>query len=182
MPRPSDARSRFIDTAAVLFRQRGYHGVGLSEIIEAAQAPKGSFYHHFPGGKEELAGEAVRRAGRAIGRTLDQVFEQSPSFEAGALTLATMIAGWFEGSDWSAGCPVTTVLLDTTPASPALSVATREVFEDWITKVAGHAERLSAAGDPRERAIKLLVGLEGAWIVARTLRSAEPFRLAAAMA
>ena len=52
MARPSDARSRLIRVASALFRQRGYDGVGLTEILEASGAPKGSFYHHFPEGKE----------------------------------------------------------------------------------------------------------------------------------
>ncbi|MEM8796131.1 MAG: TetR family transcriptional regulator, partial [Pseudomonadota bacterium] len=45
MPRSSDARQRFIETAALLFQQRGYSAVGLNELIEKSQAPKGSFYH-----------------------------------------------------------------------------------------------------------------------------------------
>ena len=40
--------------AQQLFRKRGYHGTGLNDILELAQAPKGSMYHHFPGGKEQI--------------------------------------------------------------------------------------------------------------------------------
>jgi TetR/AcrR family transcriptional repressor of lmrAB and yxaGH operons len=47
-------RERLITTAAALFREKGYHGTGLSEILAKANAPKGSLYHHYPAGKPDL--------------------------------------------------------------------------------------------------------------------------------
>lgn len=49
-----DTRTRILKAAQQLFRKRGYHGTGLNDILELAQAPKGSMYHHFPGGKEQI--------------------------------------------------------------------------------------------------------------------------------
>ena len=49
-----DTRSRILQAAQRLFRKRGYHATGLNNILELAQAPKGSMYHHFPAGKEEI--------------------------------------------------------------------------------------------------------------------------------
>lgn len=49
-----DTRSRILQAAQRLFRKRGYHATGLNDILELAQAPKGSMYHHFPAGKEEI--------------------------------------------------------------------------------------------------------------------------------
>ena len=49
--------------AAELLRQRGYTGTGFREVIEVTGAPRGSIYHHFPGGKAQLAGEAVDYVG-----------------------------------------------------------------------------------------------------------------------
>jgi TetR/AcrR family transcriptional regulator, lmrAB and yxaGH operons repressor len=50
----TDTRSRILQAAYRLLRKRGYHASGLTDILELANAPKGSMYHHFPGGKEEL--------------------------------------------------------------------------------------------------------------------------------
>ncbi len=50
----TDTRSRILQAAQRLFRKRGYHATGLNDILELAQAPKGSMYHHFPAGKEEI--------------------------------------------------------------------------------------------------------------------------------
>ncbi|WP_333696765.1 TetR/AcrR family transcriptional regulator, partial [Phaeobacter italicus] len=59
----NENRDKLIRTASRLFRSKGYDGVGLKEILAAADLPKGSLYYHFPGGKVELADAATRWAG-----------------------------------------------------------------------------------------------------------------------
>jgi TetR/AcrR family transcriptional repressor of lmrAB and yxaGH operons len=181
MPRPSDAKQRFIATAADLFQRQGYNGVGLNEIIEASGAPKGSFYHHFPGGKEELGAEAVRLAGRRIGRLIDQVFGDAHDFSAAAAALADLIGGHFERSGWREGCPVTAIVVDAVPQSERLSQAVAEVMGTWVDKATAHGERLGVT-DARGRAERFVIALEGAWLMSRVTRSREPFRIAAEMA
>ena len=53
-PHAPDTRERILAAAQRLFRKRGYQATGLNDILEAANAPKGSLYHHFPGGKEAI--------------------------------------------------------------------------------------------------------------------------------
>ena len=84
MPRASDARSRLIRVAAALFRQRGYDGIGLAEILQASGAPKGSFYHHFPGGKEQLAEACIAHAGEQVGALIDAAMAEAPDFAVGS--------------------------------------------------------------------------------------------------
>src|SRR4051794_22611266 len=66
MPRTSDARQRMIESAAVLFRERGVLGTSFTDVVEHSGAPRGSIYHHFRGGKMQLAEEATRWAGEFI--------------------------------------------------------------------------------------------------------------------
>jgi AcrR family transcriptional regulator len=61
----STTRDRIIQATTALFMQRGYAASGLKDISLAGEAPIGSLYHFFPGGKEELAGETLRAAGSA---------------------------------------------------------------------------------------------------------------------
>jgi TetR/AcrR family transcriptional regulator, lmrAB and yxaGH operons repressor len=63
---PSDTRSRILRAAHLLFRKRGYHGTGLADILELAQAPKGSMYHHFPGGKEQIGVAVIEAMSRGL--------------------------------------------------------------------------------------------------------------------
>src|SRR5690348_6226513 len=58
----TDARQRMIETAAVVMRERGVEATSFSEVIARSGAPRGSIYHHFPGGKAQLIEEATRYA------------------------------------------------------------------------------------------------------------------------
>ena len=55
-------RERILDAGAELFRRQGYAGTGLKQLVARADAPFGSLYHHFPGGKDELTAEVIRRS------------------------------------------------------------------------------------------------------------------------
>src|SRR3954451_2534010 len=66
MPRRSDGRQKMIESAAVLIRERGVQGTSFADVLEHSGAPRGSIYHHFQGGKTQLAEETVRWAGDFI--------------------------------------------------------------------------------------------------------------------
>ncbi len=174
------SRGRMVTAAAQLFQRRGYHGTGLTEILEASGAPKGSFYHHFPDGKEQLAEVAMALAGQAVSAMIDRAFSSATSFSEGAARLSADIGDWFERSGFAEGCPVTSVLLETVPGSERLTAACQAIFESWIGTAEAHAVRLGRT-DGNALATGLLIVLEGAWIVARAQRSRRPFELAAAL-
>ncbi len=178
MARPSDARSRLIRVASALFRQRGYDGVGLAEILEASGAPKGSFYHHFPEGKEQLAEACMHYAGEQIGAFLDAAMAEAPDFPAGIRRFAAGIADWFERSGYREGCPVTSIVLATVPQSPPHAAAALAVFEDWERRLSAHAARLGYKLE-RAGAELLLMLVEGAWILGRVQQCKEPLIRAA---
>ena len=177
MARPSDAKSRFIATAADLFRRRGYNGVGLTEIIEISGAPKGSFYHHFPGGKEELAEAAVQLATASLTRMIDRAFADAASFRDGLARFTAAVAQILETSGWQAGCPVTAIALTAVPESTRLHTAVQAALEALLASLTAHADRLGEADNARNRALRFFSALEGAWILARIQRSTHPFDL-----
>ena len=183
MPPSSDPRARLVEAAGRLFQRRGYHGSGLTEILAVANAPKGSFYHYFPGGKAQLAGEAVRAAGAEIATMIEAAFADAADFADGAARLGAIVGDWFRASDYREGCPVVQVLLETTPDDAALAAVCRAVLDDWQARTAAQGERLGLTADIADaRASLLVMGLEGAWIVSRARRDVAPFARAAAMA
>ena len=145
MARPSDARARLIRVSAALFRQRGYDGVGLTEILVASGAPKGSFYHHFPGGKEQLAAECISYAGEQMRLTIDRAMSEASDFKDGIRLLTSGAADWMERSGFREGCPLTSIALATTPAVADHAKAVREAFESWGERLATHAARFGAS-------------------------------------
>ena len=84
-PAASDTRDRLLTAAQRLFRKRGYHATGLSDILEAALAPKGSLYHHFPGGKEAIGVCVVEK----ISSSLLTLLAQSRARSTEAILLKT---------------------------------------------------------------------------------------------
>lgn len=181
MPRQSKSRDKMIAAGATLFQRKGYHGTGLAEILDLSQAPKGSFYYYFPGGKEQLAEATILKAGDAVSQMIDVAFTGQSEFQAGATKLVQMISTWFEKSDFTEGCPITSILLETVPGSDRLAQASQNAFAEWVSKTEHHCRRLGLGENSSDIATGLLIALEGAWILARAQRSPNPFRVAAAL-
>src|SRR2546423_15268766 len=76
-------RDRILDTTAELFRRHGYTGTGLKQIVAEANAPFGSIYHHFPGGKVQLGGEVIRRSGRMYFEVFELIMDNAAGFVGG---------------------------------------------------------------------------------------------------
>src|SRR5260370_5641279 len=98
MPRRTDSRSRMIHAAAELFRQRGYHATTFSDVVRDSGAPRGSTYYHFPGGKHELAREAIARAGDEMEEMVAQAAPHAGDPGSLIRALAQIIAGRLERS------------------------------------------------------------------------------------
>ena len=191
MPAAAKHREHLIQTAARLFRQRGYAATGLNDILRESGAPKGSLYHYFPGGKEELGVAAVRWAGERGRNTLAQMAAEATDTPTLLRAYAAQLAGWMSASDYRDGCPIATCLLETAPASSAMTVAGRTVFADWCAVLQQALQRDGLDEDAARQAIVLfeettdedaarrlaqlaVASLEGALLLARVAGSDQP--------
>ncbi|QBF33495.1 TetR/AcrR family transcriptional regulator [Thalassococcus sp. S3] len=169
-------KDRLIRTAARMFHSHGYHGVGLTELLSAAGAPKGSLYHHFPNGKSDLALAAATWASDGMLRLIAASFEPAESFQAGFTTLCHKLAKLLDLSNQSDGCPVTGILFDG-PDNAAFRAHAAHLFDGWIREGAHHAERF---GIPKESARRqgehMFMLLEGGWLLARARRDSDVLR------
>lgn len=172
-------RDRILFTTAELFRRKGYNGTGLKEIVAEAEAPFGSIYHHFPGGKEQLGGEVVRTAGAMYATLLPAVMEPQPNLVAGIHEFFRLAGEHLEESGWQDACPIATIALEVASVNEPLREATRDVFDSWIdagTRIL-EAHGLDAPA-ARRLAIGMIAALEGAFILARAGRTVEPLHAA----
>jgi AcrR family transcriptional regulator len=176
-------RERIVEASADLMRRQGYSATGVKQIVEASQAPFGSLYHFFPGGKEELGAEAVRRSGDLYAQLIPAVFDPAPDLVAGVRDFFAGAADVLRQSDYADACPIATVALEVSSYSEPLRQACAEVFDAWI--VTG-TDRFVAGGLERVVARRLITGmiaaLEGAFVLCRALRSTEPMEHAASLA
>jgi TetR/AcrR family transcriptional repressor of lmrAB and yxaGH operons len=176
MPRPrSDTRARIVRIARTLLRRLGYHGTGLAQIIEHSGAPRGSVYFLFPGGKEEIAVAAVGDWAEELDALLHKTREASPNARAWITMLAEHFSTDLRSSEFTEGLPVTTVTLDSVPASPALTAACRTAYERWLTTLTDGLQSFDVpAVQGRTLATLLLAALEGAAVLCRAYRSTAP--------
>jgi TetR/AcrR family transcriptional regulator, lmrAB and yxaGH operons repressor len=171
-----DVKKKMIERTAVLLAKKGLQGTSFTEVLEASGAPRGSLYHHFPGGKNELVLAALRASGDQALDALNKTGGKS------AIDVArTFIELWrmvLTKSNFSAGCAV--VAVSVAADAPELVTSAAEVFRSWRVRL---GELLSAGGIPAKKAqalaTNLIAACEGAVILARVEKSFAPFDLVA---
>jgi TetR/AcrR family transcriptional repressor of lmrAB and yxaGH operons len=166
----NDSRQNMIKTAAFLFGERGYAATSFQDVIARSGAPRGSIYHHFPGGKEQLAAEALRwYAERTRTRMAGDTVSGGPTVDAVAGYFAAT-ATWLRKSDFRGGCPIGSVALDLGGDDPLREVVA-EAFADW-RRVLEHAMRAEGCPEATARSLAALViaASEGALMLARAER------------
>jgi AcrR family transcriptional regulator len=172
----SDVKQRMIEEMALLLARRGLQGASFSEVLEAAVAPRGSLYHHFPGGKDELVLAAMDRVAQRNVAVVDALKGRPAADVARGY-----IGAWralLDGSSFQVGCAVMAVTV--AADSPSLRSKAGEIFRTARTQL---AEALRDGGVSPERAESLAAGLiaacEGAVGVARAEGSLAAFDLMA---
>jgi TetR/AcrR family transcriptional repressor of lmrAB and yxaGH operons len=169
------ARDQIIASTCELLELQGYHATGLNEIIKQSGSPKGSLYHYFPGGKEELAAAAVNHVGQIV---LTRLSENLALIDDPAEAIATFIlhvAHNVELSGYRAGGPITTVALETAATNDVLRTVCHQIYERWQTAFA--TKLLQGGCDParaQRLAALIVASIEGGILLCRTSRSRQP--------
>ena len=178
-----DTRARIVRVTAELFRRHGYAGTGLKQVVAAADAPFGSLYHHFPGGKEELGDQVIRTAGAMYLELFEAIADDAPSIVSGVERFFAGAGETLRQTDFADACPIETVALEVASTNETLRLACADTFASWADALAA---RLVLGGVDELRANQLalvvLSLLEGAFVLARTFRTTEPLDAAGATA
>ena len=167
-----NVRQRMVREAALSLASQGLQRTSFSEVLKASGAPRGSLYHHFPGGKDELVLEALEAAGDFAMRGLGEGAGRSAAEVASGF-----IALWRQvllRSDFGSGCAVAAVTV--AAETPALRIRAAGVFQTWRLRIASLLEGGGVcAGRAPALAAMLISACEGAVILARAERSLAPF-------
>ena len=179
MAKASDSKGKTLAAAVKLFRQQGYHGTALHDILAAGGSPRGSLYFHFPGGKEEIGAAALTIAGEAVRQGIAQAAEKSDNAESFLVRIVRAMASDLERSDYREGCPIATTALETAAQSEVMGAASRNAFQKWELEIKRGLFRFGlTSGDADLVATMVLSQLEGALLLARTYRSLAPIQRA----
>lgn len=162
-------------SAAEVLRERGAAGVTIDEVLARSGAPRGSVYHHFPAGRNQILTEALQFAGEAITGVIDEA-----AARGGLYLVRKFVVFWQElllESDFAAGCPVVAAAIGSADEEPQLTSVAGSIFGHWreaLTRafVSDGFEEPDAAS----LAITCIAALEGAVVLCRSTRTVEPLR------
>lgn len=165
-------RADMVPLLAEIFRELGYEGTTLSRITEKTGIGKGSLYHFFPGGKEEMASAVLADVDGWFERSIYEPLRRDDASKA-------IAAMWTNVDDYFRSgrriCLVGAFALDET--RERFSALIKSYFKRWIDALRDALMRL---GYLREEAIALaedaVLGIQGALVLSRALDDQAMFR------
>jgi TetR/AcrR family transcriptional regulator, lmrAB and yxaGH operons repressor len=170
-----DTRQRLVIAMQTALASRGFNGMGLTELLALAGAPKGVMYHHFPGGKTELALAAIELS-------TEQMLAQLAKVMAKSASPAQAIEMWFEASckilsakNYEMGCPFAATALESTASDVELRQAISASFAS-MREALSHALTKAKIPNPHPLAALIISAYEGALMQARVAQSAQPLK------
>lgn len=167
-----DTRDKMIDGATRLLAQRGLHATSINDVLELTGTPRGSVYHHFPGGKRELVGEAISKLGRDVAAHIEA---SEPSTPEGVFDRFVQLWRWLlKRPGFELGCGVVAVAVEA--GDDELAEVAAGAFATW-REALGRGFVAGGFDDNRARSAAVIVvaAIEGAVVLARSERSIEPF-------
>jgi TetR/AcrR family transcriptional regulator, lmrAB and yxaGH operons repressor len=168
-----DGRARLLDGARQLLAEKGYAGMELRDVAAVGRAPRGSIYHHFPGGKRQLAAEAAALEGAEIRELIERSLEQS-GVRGTLAKFGEIFRRRVADHPERLGCPVAAAAL-ARPEDPALAAAATAAFQSWEAPIAAALEEEGVAAAEAETFAGLVVStVEGALLRARAAGSQAP--------
>jgi TetR/AcrR family transcriptional repressor of lmrAB and yxaGH operons len=157
-------RERILRAGLHLFQAKGYHATGLTEILARAAAPKGSFYHHFPAGKEALAVACVHWLSAEVARYLDGLAAVGGDARTMSRGLARRMADGLRNPERMRGSLLAVLVQEAIPESTLI----HEALSDYAEVI---RRRLVSAApvncDARAFAQTALALLQGGAVLAR---------------
>ena len=162
-------------SAAQLVRERGVPGTGVRDVVERAAAPRGSFQHYCPGGKDQLVSEALLWSCEFAAGWVGAYDGSTPSG-----LFAHLAAPWereLVARGFQRGCPVMAAAADVCAGDSALTGPIRMTLDRWEEAIVAVLGRLGVpAGADQRLATLMLSTLEGAILLARVRRDVRPLK------
>ncbi|MGE8077329.1 TetR/AcrR family transcriptional regulator [Peribacillus loiseleuriae] len=173
-----DTKSLIIDIATTLFQKKGYKGVGLNEILKACNVTKGSLYHHFPNGKEELLIACLHSMNEAITMDMEEIFQHYPSTQTATLAMIEKLVVQFDREGTITGHTFSSIVSE----MASLSEPVRNACSLLYTKIQGiYSNKLIADGFSKETAhsiaLMMTASIEGGMMLCLTQKTSDPLKI-----
>lgn len=167
-------KTALIETASRLFRIHGYDGISLNDILKDINIPKGSLYHYFPNGKEELAVEAIRHTKSIVLQLIEEVFDQYGDPIKGVQEHIYQLVHMMKDETDPVGFPIGTIAAEKHSTNESIRAACQSAFEEWREL---YSTKFLEAGYSEKRAndcgIFILAAIEGGILLSLTMKNEE---------
>jgi TetR/AcrR family transcriptional repressor of nem operon len=164
----AENRARVVKVAARLYRERGFDGIGVADIMKAAGLTHGGFYGQF-GSKEELMAEAGARALAESNAAWQRLLQAAPDDQLAAITGAYLSPRHRDNP--GRGCALAALGADAARSAPAVKRALTEGFNTLLEVLAGVIPGRTKAAK-RDKALVAYAGMVGALVLSRTVDDA----------
>jgi len=172
-----DTKSLIVDMATKLFQQKGYKGVGLTEILKACNITKGGLYHHFPNGKEELLIACLQSLNEAITMDIESIFQKYQSTHEATEAMIEKLISILEKEGTITGYTFSSIVSEMATLSEPVRSACGALYEK-IQDI--FRAKLLADGFSMESAASVSLfmnaSIEGAMTLCLTQQSSEPLK------
>lgn len=173
-----DTKLQIIDISIPLFQQKGYKGVGVTEIIKACNISKGSFYHHFPNGKEELLITCLESIDETITTHMKDIFKQYPTTQEATLAMIDILISDFDEEGRIVVSTFTSIVSEIGSLSEPVRMACSDLYQK-MQKI--YCTKLEADGFSKETAnsiaLMMIASIEGAIMLCLTQQSSDPLKV-----
>ncbi|HZA08587.1 TetR/AcrR family transcriptional regulator [Mycobacterium sp.] len=168
-------KTKMLISASEVLRERGAAGLTIDDVLSRSGAPRGSVYHHFPAGRNQILAEALRYAGDTITAKIEAAADKG-----GMELLHQFVEFWeqlLRDTDFTAGCPVVAAAIGSAPDEQQLTTTAGEIFRGWREAL---TRSFVSEGFPAREASSLattsIAAVEGAVVLCRATRTTEPLR------
>ncbi len=167
-----DTRAKLVKSTARLLREKGYAATGLKDILDESGVPRGSLYHHYPGGKEELGAASVEYSGAGIRRSLERLADEAGDPVSAMRQFCDYYIEELRRSEFRRGCPLATVTLEAAANVDAIHTSCGLAFDSIIEFFASRLVDMGVAAEQAEEsAIYTISAIEGALMLAKAQRN-----------
>lgn len=158
-------REKLIHTTAQLVWNQGYFGTGITEILLQSEVPKGSLYHHFPKGKDQLIVASISYSGDRMQKKYQDALRSKGAYE-GLCAVIDTLKTEMENSNFKHGCPIATVALDVASHNEEIRTICKDMYTSWQDGLATYLESRGVS-DPLQKSKLFFTMIEGAFVLAK---------------
>ncbi|MCC5814054.1 MAG: TetR/AcrR family transcriptional regulator, partial [Leptospira sp.] len=162
----SAIRKRVVITGGNLLTRQGYHGTGINQIVEESQTPKGSLYHNFPSGKDQIVIESLIYSTGEWFEKLDSILNKASNPSDAIIKICKFLADDLAKSNWENGCPIATVTLEVASQKPAIQEISQKHWKRWEEKIHNYLKDNKVKSTSPELVNLIITSIEGSLLLA----------------